>query len=125
MKLLSIVIGAGIGAVGRYLLGTWLSASIKGEFPWGTLAVNLIGCLVIGIAWGLSERAGWSPVLRSFLFIGILGSFTTFSAFSIETISLLQNQAFSQAFMNIALNVIMCLFCVWLGLKSARLVVGG
>ena len=87
-----VILGATIGATGRYALTGWVSRVTSTPFPWGTLSVNLLGCFVIGVVWGLGERALWAPSLRTFLFIGILGSFTTFSSFGLETVHQLREQ---------------------------------
>lgn len=91
--LLFIGIGGFIGTVGRYLITYWLSKIYPSAFPYGTLAVNVIGCFAIGAVFGLSQRFDWmTHELRLFLSIGICGGFTTFSAFAFDNIVLLQNR---------------------------------
>jgi CrcB protein len=103
--------------VSRYLLGTWVqSVSRNIDFPYGTLTVNLIGCFVIGFLSQLAETHGvFSPQTRAFLFIGILGGFTTFSSFANETYNLFSAGETLNALANIGANVILGLLLVWLG----------
>ena len=90
-KILLVGFGGFVGAVLRYGISGWVqrwTGSVN--FPYGTLAVNLLGCLVIGLLAGLAEDRGlFTPEARLFLFIGVLGAFTTFSTFGIETLNLL------------------------------------
>jgi CrcB protein len=88
----------------------------KRWFPAGTFAVNVLGCLVIGILGGIAEqRRIFAPEFRLFVFIGILGGFTTLSAFADETPSLVHNGQARRGLLNIALQVLVGLFAVWLG----------
>jgi len=84
-KLLFIAIGGAIGAILRYALSGVAYKHLGSGFPWGTLCVNLLGAFTIGILWGLSEKTTISSDFRTFAFIGILGSFTTFSTYGLET----------------------------------------
>ena len=112
-----VALGGALGSVLRYLLGTWaqtLSQSI--DFPYGTLTVNLIGCLVIGILAQLAEARGvFTSESRAFVFVGILGGFTTFSSFANETVNLLRDGETWNALANVGANVIFGLILVWLG----------
>lgn len=88
-----MLVGAGgfIGSVARYLTTFYLMKAAPGAFPFGTFAVNIIGCLIIGLAYGFSEKFDWfHPEWRLFIATGICGGFTTFSAFAYENIKLLQ-----------------------------------
>jgi fluoride exporter len=114
-----LLIGAGgfIGAVARYGVGgaiqEW-SGSI--DFPYGTLAVNVAGCLLIGLLSQLSELRGvLSPETRFFIFIGFLGAFTTFSTFGNETLGLLSGEKNLLAFLNMGLHMVLGLGAVWIG----------
>ncbi len=114
-------IGGGIGAIARYHLGRvvmrYLAADI---FPLGTLLVNVLGCLIVGILTGWAARRGdFVPEVRLFLFAGLLGGFTTFSAFGLETISLLQRHELGRAALNVVVSVCLGLFMVWLGMRAA------
>ena len=112
-----VAIGGSLGSVFRYSLGTWMqTASRSIDFPYGTLAVNLIGCFVIGFLAQLAETRGvLTSRSRAFVFIGILGGFTTFSSFGNETINLLRDDEILNALANVGANVIFGLILVWLG----------
>ena len=104
MRLLYVLIGGAIGSLLRYLVSGFVQEKVSPTFPWGTLAVNLLGCFLIGFLWEHFEYVTAASAIRTFAFIGILGSFTTFSAFSIETINLLRDKDFLTAAINIFAN---------------------
>ena len=114
-----LLVGAGgfLGAVARYLLGCWiLHHSMAAKFPWGTFAVNLLGCLVIGVLSGVAERFDtFGHGARLFLFTGLLGGFTTFSAFGLETIFLMRRGEWFFAALYVGASVVLCLFAVSFG----------
>jgi CrcB protein len=112
-----VALGGALGSVSRYLLGTWTQSLSKSiDFPYGTLTVNLIGCFIIGFLSQLAEsRGAFTPESRAFVFIGILGGFTTFSSFGNETINLLRDGETFNALANIGANVIFGLILIWLG----------
>ena len=118
---LYVALGGALGSVSRYLVGTWVQTTTKSiDFPYGTLTVNLIGCFVIGFLSQLAEsRGAFNPETRAFLFIGILGGFTTFSSFGNDTLNLLRDGNPFNALANIGANVIVGLFLVWLGRSVA------
>ena len=92
-----LLIGSGglIGSVFRYLLSNYLTKAFPSAFPYGTFIVNILGCLLIGIIFGISEKYSWlTPEWRLFLATGICGGFTTFSAFAYENMKLLQEGNF-------------------------------
>ncbi len=122
--IIAIGLGGACGSVLRYLIAGWTQQlSNSTTFPVGTLAVNVIGCLAIGILAGLSENAGvFGPSARAFLLIGLLGGFTTFSTFAYETTALTRDAQFFSAFLNIALQVTTGLFAAWLGYKLHLLI---
>ncbi len=116
-NLFLIALGGGLGSVLRYLLSgaiqTWSKSS---SFPYGTLAVNLLGCFVIGFCAQLAEtRSMFTSETRAFVFVGILGGFTTFSTFGNETMNLLRASATLTALLNLAAHVVLGLLAVWLG----------
>ena len=113
--LLSVFIGGGIGSVGRFLLSGSVQRSIGGIFPWGTLSVNVLGSLAIGMIWAAAGRYDLVPGARAFIFVGILGGFTTFSAFSVETLGLFHEEAWGACIANIILTNAACLIAVALG----------
>ncbi|HVF25554.1 MAG TPA: fluoride efflux transporter CrcB [Anaerolineales bacterium] len=123
LSVLYVAFGGALGSVSRYLLGAWtqtLSKSI--DFPYGTLAVNLIGCFLIGFLSQLVEtRSVFTSEERAFIFIGLLGGFTTFSAFGNDTINMLRDGRTFHALANVAANVIVGLAFVWFGRTVAGL----
>ncbi|MBI5646716.1 MAG: fluoride efflux transporter CrcB [Ignavibacteriae bacterium] len=121
MKYIVIALGGGIGSVLRYTLGGWVQTwSGSAAFPWGTLAVNLLGCFIIGLVSQLAEgRGGFSAETRLFLVVGLLGGFTTFSAFGNETLNLLRDGEHVYAVLNAAGNLLIGLAAVWLGRAAA------
>lgn len=124
MNILLVGIGGALGSLSRYLLGTWIQALSRSiDFPYGTLIVNLLGCFVIGLLSQLAEaRGAFTSETRAFLFIGILGGFTTFSSFGNDTINLMRDGAAFNALANIGANVILGLVLVWLGRAVAFMI---
>ena len=123
MQFLLIGLGGGIGAVTRFLVGRTVQRLLQSpSFPWGTVLVNVSGCLVIGFLAGLHEqRQIFSANARCFVFIGCLGGYTTFSTFGYETLALARDGETLLALGNVALQVVPGLFAVWLGATAARL----
>ena len=113
-----IGIGSFIGGVARYLLSQLIQPKAFPSFPYGTLAVNIIGCFLIGIIYGLAQRSGISNEWRLFLMTGILGGFTTFSAFSLETITLMRSGHTHEAFLYVAVSIIIGLLATWSGMLA-------
>ena len=126
MTLLLVGAGGLVGASMRYLIGTWVqSAAGAAGFPYGTLAVNGAGCLLIGLLAGLAEaRQPLSSEAQAFLIVGLLGGFTTFSAFGIDTIRLLREGAYLAGSANVLLQVAVGLSAVLAGLRLGRAVGG-
>jgi CrcB protein len=115
-----VAIGSGLGGAGRYACSRLMAAWLGAGFPWGTLLVNVAGSLLIGLVAGLAGPGGRiGPDLRLFLTVGLCGGFTTFSAFSFETMELLRERHMAAAGANIALSVLLCLAGVWLGMIVA------
>jgi CrcB protein len=112
-----IVVGLGgfVGAISRYLVAGWVQNLSNSHFPFGTLMVNSIGSFVIGLLAGIFQHAVISPQMRLFVFIGLLGAFTTFSTFSYETLMLLRSGAAWEAFLNMIASLILGLLSVYLG----------
>ena len=125
-KILLVAVGGAIGAVARYGIATWLTPDpIRPALPWGTIAVNLAGCFMIGLLMGsFDARSGVPEPARLFLMIGVLGGFTTFSAFGLETYSLLRSGAGSIATANVVLQVAGGLVGVGTGWAAGRFVAG-
>ena len=120
-SIIFVAVGGAFGSVFRYLLGTWTQTASKSlDFPYGTLTVNLLGCFAIGFLAQLAEARGvFTSETRAFVFIGILGGFTTFSSFGNETINLLREGENWNALANVSANVIFGLILVWLGRTAA------
>jgi len=116
--LITVAIGGGLGASGRYLAGILFRSLSSGGFPWATFAVNITGCFLIGLVAGKTNNFEATPSL--FLVVGILGGFTTFSAFGYETIRLLQAGNTAGAAFNAAAQVLLGLAAVWSGLAIAK-----
>ena len=121
MNVLLVALGGSIGAVARYGLAGLVQRFTTPYFPFGTFAVNMVGCLVFGILAGVAEhRFALGPQARAFLLIGILGGFTTFSSFSFETFQLLRDAEFMRASANAVGQVVVGLGAMWAGFVLAR-----
>lgn len=120
-KILAVALGGAMGASLRYMAAATTHSILGHAFPYGTLLVNVLGSLLIGYLVVLLPESGHhSPILRLLLISGILGGFTTYSAFSIETLTLLQEGQLVKAGLNIVLTVLSCLLAVWAGYLLAR-----
>ena len=121
MQVLAIAGGGAIGALMRFYASTGIYAFLGRGFPYGTLFVNISGSIVMGLLYVLFiDRLQVSPEVRSALLVGVLGAFTTFSTFSIETLNLLENGELSKATLNIVLSISLCLLGAWLGMLAGR-----
>lgn len=120
-QIVAIALGGALGSVGRFLFAGWIGRVLGVNFPWGTLAVNVVGGLVMGLLVGLMAQA-WSvsPAIRAFLTVGVLGGFTTFSAFSLETVLLFQRGDTLAALGYITSSVVLSVGAVWCGLRLIR-----
>ena len=117
----SVRLGGAVGSGARYLLATGI-ARLGSTFPYGTLAVNLIGSFLIGLLMQASpDHPVFTPAVRLALTTGVLGGFTTFSAFSFDTVRLAEQGAHAAAAINVFVSVAACLFACWLGMGSGRL----
>lgn len=103
---LAIAVGGSCGALGRYFLSKIITDSLGAVFPWGTLVVNSLGCLVLGFFYALFENVIVAVELRSFLTIGFLGAFTTFSTFALESVNLFQKGEIALGALNIVLSLV-------------------
>lgn len=114
----AVAAGSALGGVARYALSGVVARAIGETFPWGTLVVNVVGSLLIGVVATLTGPDGrllWSPVTRQLVMVGIFGGFTTFSSFSLQTLSLAQDGEWLRAVANVGLSLAACLVAVWLG----------
>jgi fluoride exporter len=122
MKIL-LAIGAGsfIGGVLRYLLSLLVQTKFLSTFPFGTLTVNIIGCFLIGLVFGLTDKGSLTQEWRLFLATGLLGGFTTFSAFSIESLSLFRDGQFFYATAYISSSVVAGIIATFIGFAIIKL----
>lgn len=121
LQVLAIGFGGFLGTIARFGLSGLVHKLFGSSFPCGTLAVNLLGCLGIGIVMYLIEdRSMLGPTARLFLSIGVLGGFTTFSSFGYETVELLREGDYGSAAINVSANVILGLGAVWAGRAFMR-----
>ena len=121
-KLLSIAAGGALGALLRYTVSGITYRFMPHDFPWGTLCVNLVGCFLIGLLWELADNLIVPQSLKSFVFMGGLGAFTTFSTYGLETLNLLRDGEVRQAVLNIVVSNLVGLGLVLAGFILARLI---
>ena len=120
-KTISIGLAGLVATLLRYWLSGFVARQYGETFPWGTMAVNLIGCLLTGVVFFLSEeRFLVNPTVRMVLLIGLLGGFTTFSSYGLQTFSLLRDGEFGLAILNVVTSNILGLFMVWVGYVLGR-----
>lgn len=120
-NIFAVALGGAVGSVLRFLFSTWVYDRTGADFPFGTLAVNVLGSLIIGFLYVvLLERSALDPLWRAALIVGVLGGFTTFSSFSMETFNLIAGGEPVKAIANVALSVTLCLVATWVGVVSGR-----
>ena len=117
-QILLVGLGGGIGSVLRYFLQRLALNIYPHAFPWGTLVVNFAGCFLIGLVW--ARTATGSEDWRLFLMTGLCGGFTTFSAFTLESIGLLKDNRTSLFFMYVTASLLACMLATFVGLRFAR-----
>lgn len=120
-NILLIGLGGSLGSICRYLCQRWISVYYPHQFPWGTFGVNIAGCFLIGVFWGMSFKTfdnneSW----KLFLMTGLCGGFTTFSAFTLEGIGLIKEQRLFLFFSYVAGSVLLGLLATWFGMKLTR-----
>ncbi len=120
-RLIAIAAGGAIGAVLRFWVSTGIYTLFGREFPYGTLVVNVLGSLFMGFLYIFMLERITSIEWRAALLIGLLGAFTTFSTFSLETMTLIEGGEPIKALLNIFISVSLCLLATWLGIQLARL----
>lgn len=121
MSIISIAIGGAAGSLCRYGMSNGIYLLLGRGFPYGTLAVNILGSFIMGSVYILMiERASISEELRAGITIGLLGAFTTFSTFSIETINLIESGEILKAGLNVLFSVTLCISGCWLGMNLSR-----
>ncbi|HUR64806.1 MAG TPA: fluoride efflux transporter CrcB [Chitinophagaceae bacterium] len=120
-NVLMVGLGGGFGSIARYLCQRWFAMSYSAYFPWATFAVNITGCLLIGLFWGMSFRSFESnETWKLFLMTGICGGFTTFSAFTLEGIGLIKEQKLGLFFLYAGGSVVLGLLATYLGMRITR-----
>jgi fluoride exporter len=120
---LAVAVGGALGSLARFWLGALMTMLTGPRFPWGTLLINVLGSFIIGLVAGLTAmpaRVGMHPDVRVFLMVGICGGFTTFSAFSLQSLELLQGGEVVAAFGYMIGSVVFCLLAVWAGWLLGR-----
>ncbi len=116
-----VALGGALGSVGRFLLGPVIHKAFGFTFPFGTLFINILGSFILGAVVGLAVDGGpVSPQARAFLAIGFCGGFTTFSAFSFETVTLLEGGQLGRAGAYVLASVVLSVTAAWIGLLTAR-----
>ena len=121
-NILLVGIGGALGSVVRYLCQRWFMFNYSHHFPLGTFVVNITGCLLIGIFWGIAFRSFvGNEHWKLFLMTGICGGFTTFSAFTLEGVGLLKEQRTGLFFLYVAGSVLLGLLATYVGMKISRL----
>jgi CrcB protein len=121
MTLLGIALAGALGTVCRYAMTGWMHRWLGPAFPWGTLSVNLAGCLLLGLLLELARHTGWVPAeFRTIAGIGFLGGFTTFSTFGVETFRAMESGDWAGGGLNILFNVVGGLTLVAVGIGMAR-----
>lgn len=121
-QLLLIFVGGGLGSLTRFSLGKLIQENINKSFPFGTLGVNILASIILGIFVGMVEvKSLTNPNYKAFIAIGFCGGFSTFSTFSNDTLLLIQNNRILEALMNILLNVIFCILATFGGITLAKI----
>lgn len=120
MPILYVAVGGAIGSVLRFLAAKGVHTATGALFPWGTMFVNVVGCFVIGLMWGLDEKAVLTSRAKDFILIGVLGGFTTFSSFGLETGRLLADGQWGFAAANVAISNVVGIAMVFAGVLVMR-----
>jgi fluoride exporter len=120
-QVVAVAVGGAFGSVLRFGMSTWVHALVGRGFPYGTLVVNVLGCLAMGFLFVLFvDRLSDNVVWRAAILIGVLGGFTTFSSFSIETFNLAEQGEWLKAGVNTAASLVLCLAATWIGVLLGR-----
>ena len=116
-----VFIGGAFGTTDRFLMIHYFTVQTKSTFPFATIVINCLGCLLIGILWAVIEKFNLPMWVKLFVITGGLGAFTTFSTYAIDLLFLFERSEFSNAILYFLLSNIIGLFCVWIGLKYSRI----
>jgi CrcB protein len=127
MAYLAVGVGSALGGMGRFWIAGLIGQRYGDVFPWGTILVNVTGSLAIGVLAALAGADGrlspkFSPLAAQFFMVGICGGYTTFSAFSLQTLRLIQAGSWPQAGANVVLSVVACVVAVWVGYLLGHMV---
>ena len=125
IKVMYIALGGAIGAALRYLVSLAMLNVLGGEFPWGTLTVNILGSLAAGFLWGMLGDSAGSERTQALFFVGLLGAFTTFSAYALESLQLFQDGRWGVAAATVLANNVGALLAAIVGYTVARVVARG
>lgn len=124
--MIALAVAGAAGTVSRYAVSGWSYRVLGEKLPYGTLVVNVVGCLLLGFVMQLALSTDLIPrAMRVPITVGFFGAFTTFSTFGYETVRLIEDAAWSPALINVGANVILCIVASWMGLALGRLVLGG
>lgn len=121
--ILAVAIGGATGAMSRYLISTAIARWMPVAFPWGTLAVNVVGCYLLGAVHEASPLFGLGPAARALVAVGFIGALTTFSTFTLETLDLMKEGEIFLVFANLALSLLLGFLACLAGIFTARFVV--
>ncbi len=120
--LIAIALGGAAGALGRYAVVGWVNALFNQAFPYGTLVVNVVGSFLIGVVYVfVIEKLHAVPEVKALVMVGFLGAFTTFSTFSLETVSLLESGRVFSAALYVISSVVLCVLSTFLGMQLGKL----
>jgi CrcB protein len=123
LKYLFVGIGGFVGSVARFWVGSYIGGKMEARFPYGTFVVNISGSFLIGLILTLmAEKTDWNPDLRYLIPIGLIGGYTTFSAFEYETFRLFQDGQLLTAALNVTLSVVIGFAGVWAGAVAAKII---
>ena len=119
-SVIAVAVGGSLGSVARYFVNQYATMLFGNGFPYGILFVNVVGSAAIGVAYTFISQAESPSPYRELFIVGVLGGFTTFSTFSLDTINLLESGAIGRALLNVVLNLMVCLSACWAALYMTR-----
>ena len=124
MNVLVVALGGALGSSARFFLSATIQDRVQTLLPLGTISVNILGSFLIGLVYAIIRvRAGSAEFLTLFVVVGLLGGFTTFSAFSLETLGLIEAGLFVKAALNVVVSVFCCIFAVFMGVNAGDMLI--